>query len=57
MSGYSAMMPETELDFMLPTDISIVMCIPDGQDAKVGAGAGVDPEGPGQNQIRSESPL
>ena len=25
MSGYSAMMPETELDFMLLTDISIVM--------------------------------
>ena len=28
-------------------------------DVQVGAGAGshIDPEGPGQNQIRSESPL
>ena len=25
MCGYSAMMPDPELDFMLPTDISIAM--------------------------------
>ena len=33
--------------------------VPDGHDVQVGAGAGshVDPEGAGQNQIRSESPL
>ena len=33
--------------------------VPDGHDVQVRAGTGshVDPEGPGQNQIRSESSL
>ena len=33
--------------------------VPDGQDVQVRAGTGshVDPEGPGQHQIRSECPL
>ena len=39
--------------------LSAFQGVPDGHDVHVGAGTGshVDPEGPGQNQIRSECPF
>ena len=52
-----SMLKTTYIYWILPK--SAFHGVPDGHDVQVEAGAGshIDPEGPGQNQIRSESPL